>query len=247
MPSNDSKQCGRCRELKPLDEFWASKATKDGKQGLCKSCCRNHVRSWCADNPDRRREYSRRAYRKRNPDSKTFKQVVADKEAKALLSEKPCKKCGIVKPIEDFVPWSRTADGRTYQCRSCIAERARARYSKNPTKYMAPTKRWQQRNPGMVLQNGQRRRVRKRNIPGSHTLKQWRSLCRRFGNRCVCCGKCGDLTKDHIVPISNPNCSDDISNIQPLCYSCNSSKGNRNCIDYRRTPFTGRGQAVMFG
>ena len=48
-------------------------------------------------------------------------------------------------------------------------------------------------------------------------------------------GKKHPWTADHIVPI-NPQPGqeqgkNDISNIQPLCYSCNSKKGNRKVTD----------------
>jgi hypothetical protein len=61
---------------------------------------------------------------------------------------------------------------------------------------------------------------------GKHKQWEWKQLCREFGNRCVCCGqKSKKLQKDHILPISYGG-SDLISNIQPLCGSCNASKGS---------------------
>jgi 5-methylcytosine-specific restriction endonuclease McrA len=86
------------------------------------------------------------------------------------------------------------------------------------------------------------RDVRMAHAEGSHTEAQWQAVLIRFDNRCVCCGirasetKYGHLSKDHIVPIVR-NGSDFISNIQPLCGSCNSRKGKRT-IDYRDNPFT---------
>jgi hypothetical protein len=61
------------------------------------------------------------------------------------------------------------------------------------------------------------------------------AVLKRFGFHCVCCLKhaseIGTLAQDHIVPISRSG-SDYISNIQPLCQSCNSRKGAKT-IDYR--------------
>ena len=66
---------------------------------------------------------------------------------------------------------------------------------------------------------------------GTHTQTEFDELCEKYGGRCLACGKVTKLTPDHIVPISQGG-SDTIDNIQPLCGSCNESKGART-IDYR--------------
>jgi 5-methylcytosine-specific restriction endonuclease McrA len=54
------------------------------------------------------------------------------------------------------------------------------------------------------------------------------------------------LTADHIVPVELGG-SSYISNIQPLCQTCNSSKGIR-IIDYRTKPGMKRWvQPTLFG
>jgi 5-methylcytosine-specific restriction endonuclease McrA len=67
---------------------------------------------------------------------------------------------------------------------------------------------------------------------GSHTEEQWEALCAKHGDRCLRCRRKRKLTKDHVVPVAMGG-SDDISNLQPLCQQCNSSKGARY-VDYRR-------------
>lgn len=76
--------------------------------------------------------------------------------------------------------------------------------------------------------------VRKRGNGGSHTLQQWEELKRRYFYLCLCCKRQEPfvaLTEDHIVPLILGG-SNDISNIQPLCRSCNSRK-HASTIDYR--------------
>lgn len=103
-----------------------------------------------------------------------------------------------------------------------------------------PRKRRQKLRPGQIVpvwdwlrqRPAYDREAQLRRNGGHHTARQWKALCRRYGNRCLACRRQGvALTKDHIRPVSLGG-TDDISNIQPLCRSCNSRKGAQH-IDYR--------------
>jgi len=50
----------------------------------------------------------------------------------------------------------------------------------------------------------------------------------RDGGRCLCCGSTQSLEYDHIIPFSCGG-SNDATNIQLLCKSCNRSKSN-SCV-----------------
>lgn len=70
---------------------------------------------------------------------------------------------------------------------------------------------------------------------GTHTNLEWEVLLLVCCNKCVLCGVSGKerkLEADHIVPLHQPDSSDDIFNLQPLCADCNNSFGG-NCYDFR--------------
>lgn len=77
-----------------------------------------------------------------------------------------------------------------------------------------------------------KRRATKRGCFGNISDALWNSALEFYGNVCLCCGTHNDITLDHVIPLSLGG-KHEISNAQPLCLSCNSSKGNRNTIDYR--------------
>ena len=66
------------------------------------------------------------------------------------------------------------------------------------------------------------------------TRKQWERISKSVSpkifdsenNSCKKCGNAENLTVDHIVPISKGG-TNDKDNLQALCGSCNSKKGNR--------------------
>jgi len=74
-----------------------------------------------------------------------------------------------------------------------------------------------------------RERAAKQNI-GTHTFAEWEALKERARFRCVKCRKKKRLTRDHIIPLSKGG-GDEITNIQPLCHSCNARKqANRETL-----------------
>jgi 5-methylcytosine-specific restriction endonuclease McrA len=155
---------------------------------------------------------------------------------------KQCPRCQKTKSESDFGKDSNRKDGLYYYCRECKKRHDDANRTLVATKKNKTSAEWRKANPeyhkswwksNKELSNKYTRekKNRKLNCEGSHTEAQWKSLCKKYGNKCLCCGKKTTLTRDHIIPLTKGG-TDYISNIQPLCGSCNSKKRTKT-IDYR--------------
>lgn len=105
-------------------------------------------------------------------------------------------------------------------------EKRLQRYQDNKKEINKQNKNWRDTHKGEKRILTIQYRSIKYNAKGSHTLKQWKNLCREYDYRCTDCGKKKKLSEDHIIPLSKGG-TNYISNIQPLCGSCNSKKGNK--------------------
>lgn len=76
-----------------------------------------------------------------------------------------------------------------------------------------------------------RRRARKASAPGKLLASDVTALKNILGEKCLACGK-AEMTLDHIKPLAKGG-SNGPTNLQPLCRSCNSSKGHHRSTDYR--------------
>jgi 5-methylcytosine-specific restriction endonuclease McrA len=103
-------------------------------------------------------------------------------------------------------------------------------YHKNQAKENQRAVRWMRKNPAQTAAIGHRRRVLAR-AAGSFTQAEWDTVIAHYGRRCLRCNATERITIDHIIPLSKGG-SNTVDNLQPLCHSCNSSKGSKH-IDYR--------------
>lgn len=96
---------------------------------------------------------------------------------------------------------------------------------------------WYQSHKERTHDKVRKRRADKRNIEGGHfTTKEFNELCNAYGNKCLCCGRTDvKLSADHVIPtVYGLPHTDEITNIQPLCVTCNKQKATMT-TDYRST------------
>lgn len=124
--------------------------------------------------------------------------------------------------------WSNNEEYRSKNA-ELFRERARRWYAENKERSKRTTLEWQRSNPDKKQQYSSTRRARKRLSAGTHTAEQLRELLEKQNYECVYCR--GSLRErrhtDHIVALARGG-SNGIENIQLLCPSCNSSKGDKS-------------------
>lgn len=206
-----TKRCPRCKVWKPTGEFHKKSSTRDGLACYCKTCKKKIAAKWYKDNREQERERRRQHYAENR---ETYIE-----NARRRYWENPRAKSEY--------------DKRRYkQKREEILQYQSDYYQCNKEHVKARVKRYRQDNPEKEAGRARRRRAKEKGAEGYFTEEHWERLCNLSGGTCLCCGKDEDITVDHVVPLTRGG-TNWINNIQPLCRSCNSSKGNRDFTDYR--------------
>ena len=136
--------------------------------------------------------------------------------------------------VEDFGLFVFTDDGKyfyseSFNRRMAIKDEKARKQSEAGRKGMA-SKWGSSGNSGSTNSQLRSQRLKAAREKGTHTPEEWDEMKGFFGE-CVICGCKENIVKDHIVPLYQGG-SDAISNLQPLCSSCNSRKG-ADSKDYR--------------
>lgn len=208
-----SKTCTKCGEIKPLDAFYTSTTSKDGKRNVCAECNRLYAREWGRKNSERKKA-AMKAWRAANKGHvRTYKALNRERE----LDQKR----------ERY--WAEPEVARAKQ---------RAFYHQNPEPYRTATADWEKRNPGKVAEHRQtegykirhrewehRRRATKRNTQVGSV--GYESILAEHGMVCHICGGCietmSDLHFDHVVPLARGG-THTAENIRPSHARCNLAK-----------------------
>jgi 5-methylcytosine-specific restriction endonuclease McrA len=229
-----------CSTEKPIDEFSIYRLVNgSARRFQCKRCIQD-------------RELERR---QRTGDGKRYSREHRERVGPDVLGEsrRAAYKANPKPSIEATTRWrlnNLEKDGERQRLwREKNPTYQSAWYQKNKVKRDAKSREWEAIHPAKIRQysllSGHKRRAEKAQSGGSFTGQQWLEVIKKFDERCVCCGDKKPLTADHVVPLSRGG-SSFIENIQPLCKSCNSSKGNHHSTDYRKFPFSRMGQSILF-
>lgn len=107
-----------------------------------------------------------------------------------------------------------------------IQESARIYRESNLERCKAWCREWQSKNLDKCRMHNLKRRAVEKNADGTFSWAEWEQIVRDFNGKCAHCRKETKLTIDHKIPLSKGG-SNFITNIQPLCRSCNSKKKDK--------------------
>lgn len=241
------KTCTRCNVWKPLIGFSPrmehGKPTGDGYQNICKVCKNTVSLELYHLNPEPLRAANRARHFANRTERLMKMRVYNQKHREKLINGRR----RYWNDNKEYINEQRRIDrrenpekyeksSRAYSIRNRDKLNAKSRLFRlnNPDKTRQLNRAYREKHPEKFTEIANRRRVRKLNAPGSHTIAEWEALKLYYNYTCLCCGRREPeikLTRDHIIPLVKHG-SDYIDNIQPLCRSCNSSK-NVKIIDYR--------------
>lgn len=106
------------------------------------------------------------------------------------------------------------------------------RQARNEKATKAAQARWQKQARKSEADTLRAERLEAARARGTHTAEEWKAMIWVCGGVCARCGQERPLQKDHIVPLHQPDSSDSIGNLQPLCSACHGIKAG-DVLDFR--------------
>ena len=203
--TTETKTCNCCGECKPLSAYTTDRKAPDGLAHGCNKCRAGRARAW------------RRG-------------IKCDGGSEYKL----CTTCNKVKKSQCFNidnPSRNKKGTKKSRCKECCRKESRKHYSENKSRYLSNTRDWKSRNAGKDSEYYHRRKSIYLGASGDHTAAEWNQILEACGGKCVRCGSSEEIHKDHIQPLALGG-SNSKENLQPLCKTCNCSKGSKLLLNW---------------
>lgn len=222
------KRCSCCKIEKQTDDFHKSKSQKDGLNNQCKECVHENGKR----NAESIKISKRLRYERNKEDikrkSKIYRTNHPEVEKKRSASENR------LNWIAEYRIKNKTKISDRWQQyyaknRDRINTVKLKWYHDNKKRAALKHRKWAMENKWSVSKRSHDYRARKRNAEGSYSSKELVLFWNFYGRKCLRCDSADDMTIDHVIPLLSGG-SNYITNLQPLCRSCNSKK---LAVDFR--------------
>lgn len=147
---------------------------------------------------------------------------------------KPCKNCGTTLKLKADRGCISCKNDRSRQRTEGNRERAKQWYQDNRDRAKQVKAAWAKANPEITRQ-ASKRSIHKRRAVATirYTSDQLNQRIAVFGNQCVYCLSCDNITLDHFLSLNNGGINA-LKNLVPCCKPCNSSKCDRDPIEWMK-------------
>lgn len=228
--TDSTRICIKCGVEKSLTEFGLLKSSKSGRNSVCRVCRSECGKKYYKEHAEKVKTLHKKQ-RKEQPELvRTYKRKwYREHTASVKISIKRWRK----KHPELIKLYGRR--WRTNHLEYCRLRHSR-RQKEHSEVLKIYHKKWRKENPEKILSYKHKRRTSKSLAGGSFTGAEWLDLIKFYDHTCLRCEKKEPeikLTADHVIPVVKGGTSF-ISNIQPLCGPCNSTKNDKD-TDYRLT------------
>lgn len=200
------KICSRCGISKALEQFSINRRNKtDGRQPKCKAC--NAI--YQVANSEREKTRAAKWYRDNHKTALERRAELRTRPEAKIKKAKQDKEYALANKDRIKIIWKN-------------------HYAKNKQRVLERSKLWIKNNPEraklLYRIRSQKRRAAFRKVFRDLTLEEASDIIQK--GVCYYCGNSGQMTLDHVVPISKggPHTK---TNIVPACSTCNSSKGSK--------------------
>lgn len=204
------RRCSKCGVDKNRSEFFKDSKSKDRLRSSCKEC-----------------------------DSKKARERYIKNKEKILARQKEYYRANQQGAINYARQWRKDNPDRCREYHRVYAERysekerqrhflKSRRYAlENPEAVRLSSRRWSSKNKEKVALKNANRRAKTREF-----LVTEKDIARIYAQPCSNCELKEHITLDHIVPLARGG-NHSVGNFQPLCRSCNSSKGAKLMMEWK--------------